>query len=85
MLEAGQIVLSLKGRDKDSLLVVTKIENGLYWVADGGERPLGRPKRKNPKHLRVTRWTLELEQAITDKQLRRQLRDLTGEMDRKPD
>ena len=85
MLEAGQIVLSLKGRDKDNLLVVTKIEDGLCWVADGGERPLGRPKRKNPKHVRATHWRLELGDTLTDKQLRRQMRNLTEQMERTPD
>ena len=85
MLKAGQVVLSLRGHDKDSFFVITKVEGGFCWIADGGERPLARPKRKNPRHLRPTRWTVEPEKAATDRQLRRILRELTGAADRKPD
>lgn len=85
MLKTGQVVLSLRGRDKDSFFVVTKVEGGFCWVADGGERPLSRPKRKNPKHLRLTGWTVEPCDAATDRQLRRKLRELGGAADKEPD
>lgn len=85
MLTTGRVVLSLRGRDKDSFFVVTKVEGGYCWLADGRERPLARPKRKNPKHLRPTGWTVELHEAATDRQLRRRLRELTGAADKEPD
>jgi len=51
MLEVGTIVKSLAGRDEGYLLCVVGEENGLVLVADGKERPLERPKKKNPNHL----------------------------------
>jgi len=51
MLEIGVIAKSTAGRDKDYLLCVVGYEDGLVLVADGKERPLERPKKKNPNHL----------------------------------
>ena len=50
-------------------------EKELIIVADGKERPLERPKRKNPKHLQKTNLTVDMAQ-MTDKKLRRVLNDL---------
>ncbi|MCL2447251.1 MAG: KOW domain-containing RNA-binding protein [Oscillospiraceae bacterium] len=47
----GTIVESIAGRDKDYLLCVVGYEGGMVLVADGRERPLQRPKKKNPNHL----------------------------------
>ena len=47
----GTVVESLAGRDKGYLLCVIGWEDGCVLVADGKERPLERPKKKNPNHL----------------------------------
>ncbi|MDR0530696.1 MAG: KOW domain-containing RNA-binding protein [Oscillospiraceae bacterium] len=49
--ERGTIVQSLAGRDKGYYLCVVGEEGGMPLVCDGKERPLARPKKKNPKHL----------------------------------
>ena len=69
----GRIVCSKAGRDKDSFLVVVGSEGKTLLVCDGKERPLSRPKLKNAKHLKLTETTLEKEQYLTDKKLRRAL------------
>ena len=51
MWEAGTVVRSLKGRDEGYLLAVVGQQDGYVLVADGKERPLERPKKKNPNHL----------------------------------
>lgn len=73
----GYVVISMAGRDKGYYLAVigTDDENGFVVVADGKERPLERPKRKNPKHLQKTNYKIDLEQ-LTDKKLRRFLNDI---------
>ena len=58
MLEKGSVVRSLAGRDKDRLLAVVAAEDGAVYVCDGKERPLERPKRKNPRHIEDTGFTL---------------------------
>lgn len=47
----GMVVRSLAGRDKGYLLVFLGYEGEVALVADGRERPLERPKKKNPRHL----------------------------------
>ena len=69
----GSVVVSKAGRDKGYLLAVVGSEKDFVLVADGKERPLERPKRKNPKHLAKTAMTVSLEN-ITDRELRRVLR-----------
>lgn len=69
----GQIVCSNKGRDKGYFMVIIGEENGLYLVADGKERPLERPKRKNVKHLTLTQSFLTANEIKSDKSLRKAL------------
>lgn len=59
MLEKGSVVRSLAGRDKDRLLaVVAAGDDGAVYVCDGKERPLERPKRKNPRHIEDTGFVI---------------------------
>lgn len=51
MWETGTIVKSIAGRDSGHLLCVIGWEDKFALVADGKERPLERPKKKNPNHL----------------------------------
>lgn len=69
----GRIVCSLSGRDAGKYLVVVKEENGYLFVCDGKERPLERPKAKNPRHLFLTDTTLEEQCFLTNKLLRKSL------------
>ena len=69
----GRVVCSKSGRDKGYFLVVVNEEDGFLYVCDGKERPLERPKRKNPKHLALTNTVLGKSSYSTDKSLRRAL------------
>lgn len=69
----GRIVCSKSGRDKGSFLVVVGEDAKFLYVCDGKERPLERPKRKNPKHLAFTSTLLDENSYRTDKSLRRAL------------
>lgn len=72
----GTVVLSKAGRDSGKLMVVLEESNGLVIVADGKERPLERPKGKNPKHLQKTDFAVEL-QELTNKKLKSALREIS--------
>lgn len=65
----GRIVKSCAGRDKDTFLVIIRCEGDFAYLADGGERPLDRPKKKRIKHLKFTNTFMDMD-AITDKKLR---------------
>ncbi len=69
----GRIVCSKAGRDKGYFMVVVKIEGDFLLVADGKERPLERPKRKNAKHLTFTNTVLKNDSFKTNKQLKKAL------------
>ena len=51
--EAGMLVKSKAGRDKDSVYVIVSAESEYVYVADGACRPVCRPKKKNKKHLQT--------------------------------
>ncbi|MCH5204777.1 MAG: KOW domain-containing RNA-binding protein [Oscillospiraceae bacterium] len=74
-IKAGSVVLSLAGHDKGRAMVVTKVDGGNVFVADGKERRLDKPKKKNRKHVRITHYAIELTE-LTDKRLRRTLREM---------
>ena len=71
----GRVVISHAGRDKTKLMVVVKETENYLLVCDGKERPVERPKRKNPKHLRLTKLYLEAHQLETNRALRKALSD----------
>ena len=74
----GRVVISNAGRDKTKLMVVVKETENYLLVCDGKERPVERPKRKNPKHLRLTKLYLEAHQLETNRALRKALKAISG-------
>lgn len=70
----GNVVCSKAGRDKGKFMVVLGLKEGNLLVADGKERPIERPKLKNPKHLQKTNSILESTQYSTNKSLRKALK-----------
>lgn len=75
-IKAGSVVLSLAGHDKGRAMVVTRIDGEAVFVADGKERRLDKPKKKNKKHVCATHKAIELSE-LTDKSLRRTLREMS--------
>ena len=70
----GRVVISSAGRDKTKVMVIVKETENYLLVCDGKERRLTRPKRKNPKHLRLTKLYLEAHQLETNRDLRKALK-----------
>lgn len=71
----GMVVRSIAGHDSGSWLAVMNLENGFAYVADGKERKVEKPKKKNLKHLSRTNKTVAVE-GITNKKLRSELKRL---------
>lgn len=76
----GMIVISAAGRDRGRLLAVVRADAEGVWVADGKERPLERPKRKNPKHIVQTEYFLKQPFPSTNRRLRGALRGLEASL-----
>ena len=69
MIETGMVVISSAGRDGGGWFA----DGGYVYIADGKERRLLSPKKKNIRHVRRTGSRIELS-GLTDKGLRRALR-----------
>lgn len=72
-IKVGSIVISSAGHDCGRAMVVLAAEGSVVCVADGKERKISSPKKKNIKHVRPTHGFLDLS-GITDKKLRQTLR-----------
>ena len=77
-IKRGTVVVSVAGRDKDHLLAVVGTENGRVLVCDGTERPLRRPKSKNPIHIRITETVLPDDAFRGDRALKKALKECSG-------
>lgn len=74
----GKIVISKAGRDKNKAMVIVKETENYLLVCDGKERPVERPKRKNPKHLKFTAAYVEAQQLETNRALRKAIKQASG-------
>ena len=80
-MKIGQIVFSKAGRDKDKALTVISSNDSEVFVVDGKERPLERPKLKNPKHLKVPGYCLSEEEYRSNKALKAALKRYQAKKD----
>ena len=69
----GDATVSLAGKDKGLPLAVVRVGQDGIYLANGRERPLERPKRKNPRHLAAPAATLTEGSMATNRELRRAL------------
>ena len=77
-LRKGSVVISKAGRDKGYFLAVVDITDDGIFVCDGKERPVERPKKKNPLHLAKTGFVLTEEETATNRSLKRALNKFSG-------
>ena len=79
--KVGTIVRAMAGREKGRFMIVVSTENGFVYLADGKERKLASPKKKNVKHISPTKTTLNTDK-LTDKGLRCFLREFSEETEK---
>ena len=68
-LKIGSVVQNQSGHDKGFFAVV-KIDGPFVYMANGKSRLLNSPKKKNPKHLILTKAILDMDSITTDRKLR---------------
>lgn len=78
-IKSGSLVRSTAGHDKGDLLLVVGFEKDAVLVADGRQRPLEKPKKKNPKHLEPTSLKISDEETQFNSRLRKALFKLKSE------
>ncbi len=67
---------SLAGRDQGGYYVAVEAEDRFVFIADGRERKLEKPKRKNVKHISPVGKRIEIV-GLTNKKLKRLLSELS--------
>lgn len=77
IIRQGSIAASRAGHDKTRFFIVLKVEGSFAYIADGKERKLTSPKKKNIKHLALTDTVVSLPE--TDKELRKLLNSFSRE------
>ena len=65
----GMVVKSLRGHDEGFFLVL-QVDGNILTLANGRQRLLEKPKRKNKKHVCPTGIVFETEGIKTNKKLR---------------
>ena len=80
MFKRGNVVRSIKGRDKDKLSVVLSFNDNKVYISDGKEHKLTQPKLKNPKHIEKLNIDIDESFLIGNKRLRKELNRLKNEI-----
>ena len=77
MINAGNLVISIAGRDKGRYFLVMKIDEKYVYLCDGKKRKIDKIKKKKIKHVQKTNYfSKELSEKInnnyeiTNKQIR---------------
>lgn len=79
-LKTGSVAESIRGHD-EGFFVVVRLDGTFAYLANGKQRPLEKPKKKNLKHLRATGAVLDLSRIQTNRQLKTALRTALEEED----
>lgn len=70
----GQVVRSLKGRDKGKIqMVIDLLDESHVLVVDGKRRKIEKPKKKKIKHLQKSNTILDID-GINDCKIRKMLK-----------
>jgi len=73
----GQIVFSIKGRDKGTAMIIIAVDGEYVYLVDGKLRPLVKPKKKKAKHIQITNSIADLVppcgRALQDADIRKYL------------
>ncbi|MBQ6624798.1 MAG: KOW domain-containing RNA-binding protein [Clostridia bacterium] len=74
-IKIGSVVRSKTGRDSNGMFAVVGIDEKYVYICDGKERPVERPKRKNPKHISATKIIIDAEEMQTNRKLKKALKN----------
>ncbi|MCR4740198.1 MAG: KOW domain-containing RNA-binding protein [Lachnospiraceae bacterium] len=67
----GMYAVSVAGHDRGKTYIIIKEENDVFFLSDGRLRPVGKPKRKKRKHVRLIKkigFNRELIEKLSNRQ-----------------
>ena len=68
-IKKGFIVRSLLGHDKNEIFVVITVDHNLVYLANGKNKSVDNPKKKNIKHVEYLNYSEELSQLLDSNKL----------------
>ncbi|MGL5972373.1 MAG: KOW domain-containing RNA-binding protein [Oscillospiraceae bacterium] len=74
-IKIGSVVKVTAGRDKEKFVVIVNKDKDRYFISDGKNRSILKPKAKNIIHLKKTKSNFNISGETTDKQIRKFLKD----------
>ena len=75
-IEIGSVVVSKAGHDTGEFFAVMDFDEKEVFISDGKQRKVEKPKKKNRKHVSVTRYILKEDQLRTNRQLKKALANI---------
>ena len=86
--KAGMLAVSKAGHDKGRLYVVLGADQEFVYLADGRNRSVSSPKKKNRKHIQINYHipmvlakALETEQELKDEQIKKAIKDYKNQQE----
>jgi ribosomal protein L14E/L6E/L27E len=79
-IKIGSVVKGTAGREKGRYFVAVDAHDGFVYIADGKERKLSAPKKKNIKHISPVDACINTD-GLTDKKLRQLTRSYLTQAD----
>lgn len=83
MINAGNLVISIAGRDKGRYFLVMKIDEKYVYLCDGKKRKIDKIKKKKIKHVQKTNYFSEKlsekinkNYEITNKEIRNFIKEI---------
>lgn len=78
-MEIGSVVVNKTGKEKTKFFAVTGFDESFCFLANGRDRKLDKPKKKNLRHVQETRTILDANQMESDKALWEALKSFVSE------
>ena len=79
VMQNGQIVFALKGRDKGKPFIVICIQSDYLYLVDGKLRTLSKPKKKKVIHVQPTNYVADLAvescRGLQDADIRKKIKE----------
>lgn len=71
----GFLAYSIAGKDKGNIYEIIKEDRSCVWLADGRDRQIDNPKKKNKKHVQVIKKNIVNEDiSFSDEDVRMKIK-----------
>ncbi len=74
-MQIRDVVIVLKGKEKNQLFIIVKEEGGYFYIADGKRVKKDKPKKKNCKHIqKASKFSFQGDLSVSDEKINAEIR-----------